>query len=288
MFNHPIKTLANNRGMSIILMLVIMGVLTSVTAAVIMQNINLTNYAGRLGYPESLQQVRNQVQAVIENDGAWIQTINNNPNLACLKNPPAPATCVPAGAITLFNADGTPLTPQAFTWGGTPCNTFGAAGDTNCIYTYAITWTCLGGPCGPTTFRAGSAVPYAPSIQISATLGVSPNVLPNVGRVNLNSYSVTFTRGHIQDTISNFCSTLTGGAYSQEAKNCMSSFQNPDASGTRLDCWNGGATPYYWFEGFNADGSKRCVADQKLNKYCSPGMAIVRIDSNGDVVCEGY
>lgn len=282
----------NQSGSSIMVILMVVGILAIASGAVLTRFRVLQQTASSIGYPEALRQVRDSVKATLDNDGAWFQTVGNNPNTLCLRdrspNPQDTCTNASFGTLTvrladnsIFIMDNNPN--RGFDLQGQPCNQFGNAGNTTCVFRYIVSWRCQGGVCPQTEFKPGALVASRPVIEVSATLQISPTVSAVFERYKLDAYSFTITRGQEEGTISKFCSSLPGGNYTQSTKDCTSTFTHPNG----FDC-EALAGPYYWFAGYDSAGQPICVPDVKLGKACSEGSGIVGYNARGEFLCGTY
>jgi hypothetical protein len=242
--------------------------------------------------------VKENVMAVIDNDAAWVATLNNPTNngaLRCLKINGAVCTAANFQTLEINESDGAPFIQnganRGFKFDGTPCSTFKAGGITDdCVYKYTITWDCGPGPCKPTKLQAGNPIALEPSVHIKGAFEFSPKENSLAGMVandptgplgGPSTYHIDFTRGSQSKTLSKFCNSIDG-IFDQQTKECES---NLGVKG--FDCTTI-LGPQSWFAGFNPDGSPNCIWDPKVNKSCPPGTAVRGYAADGGLVCGGF
>ena len=285
----------DQKGSSLVFILILAGIVAAIGGSVASYFYQVQSETSRIGIKESILQVKDNVIATLDNEGAWYQTVLNNPSLACLiDQSPGPQLACPAGVnfgvISVFDAGGTAFLPNAatsgFTASGISCNTFGI--DRICVFQYQIIADCLGGCLGTqTVFHPGSLIAVIPSIQFKSQLIVSP-LVASVKGFNLDvlnttvtgNYYIDFTRGGSASTLSKFCSTLTGSDYSQSSQVCEYSIQNPKD----FDCEIGAAGPSF-FMGYAADGIAICQELPMLNTGCPGGTAAIGVNGRGGLIC---
>lgn len=231
-----------------------------------------------------LQMLSRNIVNSLENDQAWLNTINAN-NLNCLKPAAEGTRCNPGsfGNLKVLLADNSVfLTTDAtsgFTASGQPCNTYDATGahPNDCIYRFTARWQCLHTPCETTHFDSTHSVPLQPAIQFVGTLEYAPYAPDDANkrnRVSTDYYGFNVTRAKVQDSLSSSCA-LVGGVFDQETQHCqlMANSICPNGSYLASVQGNGAGAPncgapasllghtcgaYTGVTGFSLDGSPLC------------------------------
>lgn len=270
--------------------------------ATIAASVVMLFFLGALGWMQSVKKNQNHsflhasaiaiVSSVIdslENEDAWINTIQANPTLACL-NSPGNSCSGSSSPIDVKKADGNPIVDTAatngasgFSFGGEFCTTFSNTPvDNSCPFRVSVVAT----PCAPgssSCTSSGSLAPPKPftsdpPTQITISLIFRPaneafGRLKEIGGA-VSNYTVTYIRGQKNVGLASACRVM-GGNYNASTNFCSLGFSN------------GNACPNYSFLfQIDADGSRGCLPmSPPFGQICGAGSAVVGIESDGRYVC---
>lgn len=283
-------------GMSALAMVLMLTAVVGAMAMVLPDMFNQVDLGARIVISKSSAVLaKENVAAMLDNDavlGASLRHPANTGALACLLT--AGATCpFNAGApvtISLSDAEGNLILDagsgaSGLTFAGEPCNTFGTAGNLNCVYRFAVTLECVGA-CTPTTFTAGTVVPDSPKLRIRSIFDFKPVDAKLAGTLNLGStspYNVDFDRGGKNTaTVAKFCAAL-GGNFNQQNLKCQSAL-----GPSTFDCRTITGSNHAWFAGFDPSGAPKCMLDGMVNAACPNGSAVRGYNEMGALICGGF
>lgn len=210
------------------------GILSTVGTAKKVANSGVTyNY-------QAIQLILSQAAAVIENDRAWLATIQANPSMACLLSDATPCP-VAEQAITLKNgfsaaAGGSanlssPAGSEGFDKNSLICFEYNSSGGhSRCIYAIRVLWQpdCVA-PCistkTPTELFAKS-----PKQKLKIDVVFNSSTDSNAAEISLLKSQSVFTRNQISSSIQSFCSSIPGKVsagglvcqFNYNEKNCFS------------------------------------------------------------------
>ena len=226
--------------------------------------------------------IKENAMALLDNDAAWFQTVNRNPNLACLRNPGSVCTPANFGPINVYDGDGTlflgTLANSGFDYSGSPCTTFSAANpDLSCVFKYEVTWSC-NGPCGTTTFLGSMPVASSPRIHLVSTFAFASKDKDLMVKTKGNGLGFDFIRGSKGKTLSQYCNSIDG-VFDQRSGVCNSAMSKPRT----FNCAD--INSHSWFVGFRKDGTPICKTDVKLGQNCPSGTAVIGYQEDGRILC---
>ncbi len=279
------NNIGNNKG-SVLLSVVIVGGLIAAFAMVLPKFYSDNEILFKGNYIRNATSiVKESLIALLDNDAAWAETVNQNPGMACLRTAGAVCPSGPQPGIDIFEGDGSlylsKVSTSGLTLNGEACNKFDAVnGNSTCVLKYTVTWEC-NGPCAATKFDNGVLIANKPNIKLKATLKYSPDLqnLKNLLDTSLNKYTFNFIRGSRSKTLSKFCNTISG-VFNQQDQSCSAATAEPgDFDCTTL------VGPHAYFIGFRPDGSPKCMNDINLPSSCPAGTAILGYEADGRVNC---
>lgn len=211
MMKHPFKLLKmslNNKGISLIEILVAAGLASIISLGIATMMQNMFESRKRAMLMNSMRDIKNRIESNIRDNSSWTQIMTNNAGLACMRNntlctaiytdPPNGRNGVPA-KIVLYDTAGN-ITYDLLTWGdvgtngfteiGGPCNTFSAAagaGTETCPFSYRLVYNIW--------CPAFAATCTNPQLKITGRLiyNPAPNGLLNKFRGTINTGSLTIT-----------------------------------------------------------------------------------------------
>lgn len=275
-----ILSLRDERGMSLIAILLIVGLITAGAASFSSLFLNQLKGEQNVNIQQSADLVKRNVMSVITHDGAWLQTIQAAPQLACLRT--EGAVCNPSppnDKISLFLSDGTDFigatTPNVgLDRLGNRCTTFNATeGNDDCPFRFTLTWSCKGGACPATRIDTASGVPSQPQIVLSGSMEFKPKTKGPEFNLKAMAYNFSFVRGEEEEYLSSACKTL-GGYYDQNAEHCsvfkVSVFCDPVRE---------------FFAGLDGSGNPICRQKPLLGFECPAANAVTGVDANGGLIC---
>lgn len=275
------RSLKNQRGLSAIMMIVIVAVVTTASVGLSSLFVDRLKDEQQISLQQGVEMVRRNVQSTIGHDKSWLKTIEQDSNLSCLRTN---GTVCGSGqkSFTLRLANSQVLVPgakgtQGFDRLGNVCNEFNeSAGNDKCPFRYSLQWEC-DGACVATKIVSGDEPPTEPKVKITAVLEFKPGTAaPSRGQgnhLNMERYSFNLIRGREQRDLSSTCKAI-GGYFDQGKKHC--SIQRGNVSCDPVA---------EYMAGLNEDGTPICRKKLMLNKECTTGHAIVGITALGDIKC---
>jgi len=229
----------------------------------------------------ALQTISRNIVAALENDQAWLNTINAN-SINCLQTEGAVCAAGDFKDINVQLADGSLYVGTAANFGfnsaGQPCADFNATGSTrtDCIYRFTVRWDCADTPCQATHKEAPYPVAIQPRIRFTGTLQYAPYAPDDLNkskRLSAEYYNFSVVRANLKDSLSESCQNF-GGYFDQEAQLCR-------ITKTSAQCPNG-----YYMDKLNSDGTPHCVTPPALlNSYCPPQNAVTGLGPDGGLRC---
>lgn len=210
MLKHPFKLLKkslNNRGISIVEVLVAAGLASIISLAIAAMMQNMLESRKRDILIASMQDIKKRIESNIRDNSSWTRTMTNNAGLACLRTnttcnaiytDPPTRNGVPA-KIQLYDTAGN-LVYDLLTWGdvgsngfteiGGPCNNFSAAagaGVDSCPFSYRLVYNIW--------CPAFAATCTNPQLKITGRMifNPAPNGILNKFRGIVSSGSLTAT-----------------------------------------------------------------------------------------------
>lgn len=141
--------------------------------------INKYYYQGRdLAARESMLQIREQIEASLRNNDAWAATVTNvdNAALSCLRL--AMDCNGVSGAFKLSDATGAVLVDSlsatsGFTFDGSACATYTAAGDDDCPIHVEVSWRAMCSAVGCISPMAQASVSFTYSPEKAASFNMT-------------------------------------------------------------------------------------------------------------------
>jgi hypothetical protein len=228
-------------------------------------------------------QVKENLIAVLDNDAAWIQTVANNPSMACLRTNGAICDSAAFGEIAVFEGDGSlwfDANPKkGFDVSGQPCDTFGDNDGNRCVFRFSIRPECLGGSCTPTELLPGALIATKPKIRVTGQFTFARTGLSSRSKLNPTLYSFDLTRGNAERTLSKFCSSVDG-LFDQFNSRCKSLIGDKDT----FDCTQI-VGPGGYFVGYAPDGTPKCDRTAMFAATCPKGSAVVGLGYRGNLIC---
>lgn len=138
-------SMRNQRGFSLIQAMLMVFILAIITMAITSQLTQLMRVTNDNKVRSTLQKLRQEILNNVMHNQAWINTLNNNASMACLRN--GVACPLAASTFNLFKSDNTSffngtVATSGFDINGVACATFSnVPGNDACPISYTMTWT---------------------------------------------------------------------------------------------------------------------------------------------------
>ncbi len=256
-----------NRGFTVTEVLLTVAIASLVFVVVGTTIYNFSKSQVHMQQDQDFSQYKAQLERVMRADTAYLATMQNNPNMACVLNK---TNCAGAGGeINLYDEKGNvvpflSLTVNAtagLTASGGLCNGFNNSNATSaCPFKWIATWKaiCSANPC------------LNPVAQISATLYYAAN--HPVGDVNTVNYFVSHQFKQTSSSDAAVCASM-GGQLQGNPQRCVKpvgSYSSQCPSGQ-------------YVSGFDNQGNVLCRSYP--DSVCGVGEIVQGIDKNGKPIC---
>lgn len=284
----------NNRGVSLVELLVGVGMMTVISLMASQVFSNMAASTKGVVTNSSLEQTRNEIFTLLQDNATFVATINNPANataFACVRDGTTNPDCTGAGGqFLMFQKGGTVQYPKVSystdTLGMTPdgrsCNTYGTQ---SCPFKYVAAWTAV---CPPAQNIKGKAATetrcFNPLIQVTVSLSISapnPQKLPAVNPARLR---VQISQTQVGSSPTLLCQMM-GLTYDPVTKSCP--YSSP-----KINCLTVcGATEGVFVTAFTSDGAPVCnCAGALAPAYCNPpnvyDSVLVGINADGSPQCD--
>lgn len=302
----------NNKGYTVTFALILAAAFALAAVTLPQYLVKLIGREQKSALQFSALSLSNSVQALLDGDAAWYQTLMNNASLSCLRPSAAGTVCDSNnfGLINVYGADGKklfnsglPASTDGFDETGAACSTFSPAGDATCVFHFDVSWSIPGcpaksGPCAAkftTAFGAGPLVASTPQIQLVGQLFYSP--LKGRQYLNPGKYSFVLNRGSQANTLSAACNrfnNLFKSTFNQQTQKCnlagLPTFPP-------FDCKAQLGTANAFLVGFDNLGNPKCATQYSSNgatgtscpvKPSGAAQGAIGIDPRGFLLCGPY
>lgn len=283
--------LMNSRGSALLWALVSAGVMASM-ATVMPGYFTQIKKANRHALLRaSIVVVKESVMSVLDNEAAWVKTVEANPSLACLRTNGGNCGAGPGGEIEVRHGDNSVFIANSATAGfdlqGRSCNEFNAAdGHETCIFQMKVSWECETSPCEATVLPAGFLTAARPRLRLRSTFAYAPRDQAQRNALNIGSpeFTFLFQRGSQSKSLSRYCNAVQG-LFNPNTLECDSSL-----TPRTFDCKDPaqGGADYLWFMGWDANGALMCAPDPKVGVRCPDGSGVTGYDERGFLGCQGF
>ena len=201
-------------GFMALIALISIGILSTVGAA------KKVKKSGVIFDYQAIQLILSQASAVIENDRAWLATIQANPNMSCLLNTATPCP-VAEQVITLKNgfspAAGSstslssPGGSEGFDKNSLICNQYNSTtGHGKCVYAIRVSWQpdCVA-PC-LSVKSATDLFAKSPKQRLKIDVVFNSDKDARPAEISLLKTQPVFIRGQLSSSVQSFCNSIPG------------------------------------------------------------------------------
>ncbi len=272
-------------GFAALVALISIGILSTVGAA------KKVKKTGVIFDYQAIQLILSQAAAVIENDQAWLATVQANPNMSCLLSNSAPCPMTEQ-VITLKNgfvsaAGGssnlsTPGGSEGFDKNSLICNEYNSAGGhSKCVYAIRVSWQpdCVA-PC-VSVKSATNLFARSPKQRLKVDVVFNSNSDSRPAEISLLKTQSSFIRGQFSSSVQSFCNSIPGKV---SAGGLVCQF-NYNAT----DCLSGGGRMVDYVD---VDGNVVCKRPAMFgngtdNAKCDDGSAMVGVEGD-TMICDVF